>query len=71
MQKNWKDEMLRDNRIAGGSGGSGFEVDPEKRTFPEQLQCIRCGRLASREEFLSTQKCPDCGGGMFKAVQGM
>ena len=71
MQKNWKDEMLSYGRIARVSGRSGFEVDPEKTMFPERLQCIRCGRLASREEFLSTQKCPDCGGGMFKAVQDM
>ena len=70
MQKKRKDGMLSDDQLAGVSGGSVIEVDSEKMLFPEQLQCTKCGRMISKEEFFAVQKCPDCGGGMFKAVRG-
>ena len=69
MRKNLSDAMLSDDQIAEVSGGTGFDVEFDRNMLPEQLQCIKCGRCVSKEEFYLTQKCPDCGGGMFKAVQ--
>ena len=68
-QKIRNDGTLSDEQLAAASGGSGNVVDFDHKTLPEQLQCIKCGRIVSKEDFFSTQKCPDCGGGILKAVQ--
>ena len=69
MQKNRNDGILSDEQLAAASGGSGNVVDFDHKTLPAQLQCIKCGRIMSKEEFHAVRKCPDCGGGILKAVK--
>ena len=69
VQKNINDGTLGDEQPAAASGGSANVVDFDHKTLPEQFQCIKCGRLVSKEDFFLTQKCPDCRGGILKAVK--
>ena len=63
------DGTLSDEQLAAAIGGSENVIDFDHKALPEQLQCIKCGRIVSKEDFFSTQKCPDCGGGILKAVK--
>lgn len=69
VQKNINDGTLSGEQLAAASGGSVNVVDFDHKTLPEQFQCIKCGRLVSKEDFFFAQKCPDCGGGILKAVK--